>query len=183
VRFIETELSGAFIIELEPSTDERGFFARSYCAREFEVHGLNMPVAQCNISFNIHKGTLRGLHYQAEPAAERKLVRCTRGAIHDVIVDVRPESPTYLDHFALKLSADNRTALFVPERFAHGFQTLVDDTEVFYQMSKLYSTEHGRGLRYDDPALAIRWPLAVTQVSDRDLRWPPLPQSAFPSGR
>ena len=152
--------------------DERGFFARSYCAQEFSSHGLESRIVQCNISFNRRAGTLRGLHYQAEPHREAKLVRCTMGAIYDVIVDIRPESPTYLQWFALDLNADNRCMLFVPPGFAHGFQTLRDGSEVFYQMSEFYHPGSARGLRWDDPRLAIRWPLPEPILSERDRSFP-----------
>ena len=172
MKFIETQIPGVWIVELERLGDDRGFFARSFCTDEFAAHGIDTAVVQCNISFNARAGTIRGLHYQAAPSAEGKLVRCTSGAIYDVAVDVRPESPTYLQHVAAELTADNRTALFVPELFAHGFQTLADDTEVFYQMTAAYAPGTGRGLRYDDPALGITWPLAVSTVSERDATLP-----------
>lgn len=170
--FIETALKGAFIIELERHTDERGFFARSFCAHEFEAHGLNPTVAQCNLSYNHTKGTLRGMHFQVPPASETKLVRCTRGAIYDVIIDLRPDSPTYLEHLAVELSAQTGRALYIPEMFAHGFQTLEDDTEVAYQMGEFYTPGYARGLRYDDPAFNIQWPLPVSIISEKDLAWP-----------
>jgi dTDP-4-dehydrorhamnose 3,5-epimerase len=173
VRFTQTPLRGAYLIDLEPHPDERGFFARTFCAREFEEHGLSPVVVQANMSFNRRKGTLRGMHYQLPPAAEAKLVRCTRGAIHDVIVDLRPDSPTHLQGFGVELSADNRTALYVPEVFAHGFQTLEDETEVAYQVSEFYAPGQERGIRHDDPALAIEWPLPVSVISEKDRSWPP----------
>jgi len=161
-------LPGAFVIELQKHEDERGFFARSWCQKEFEAHGLNQRMVQCNVSFNKVKGTLRGMHYQVPPCAEAKLVRCTRGAIYDVIVDLRRESSTYKQHFSEVLSSNNHKALFIPEGFAHGFQTLEDNSEVFYQMSEFYSPEHQRGLRYNDPAFEISWPIEATVISDRD---------------
>jgi len=161
-------LPGAFVIELQKHEDERGFFARSWCHKEFEAHGLNPRMVQCNVSFNKVKGTLRGMHYQVPPCAEAKLVRCTRGAIYDVIVDLRRESSTYKQHFSEVLSSNNHKALFIPEGFAHGFQTLEDNSEVFYQMSEFYSPEHQRGLRYNDPAFEISWPIEATVISDRD---------------
>ncbi len=170
--FTSTGLDGAFIVDLEPRQDDRGFFARAFCQREFEAHGLKPLVAQANISFNYRKGTLRGLHFQYPPAAETKLVRCTRGAILDVIVDLRPESPTYLRHVAVELTADNRRGLFVPERFAHGYQVLADDTETTYQVGEFYTPGAESGLRYSDPRLAIDWPLPVTDISDKDGAWP-----------
>lgn len=172
MRFVETRLAGAFLIHTEPVADERGFFARTYCAREFEDHGLHPTVAQASISSNRCRGTLRGMHYQTPPVAESKLVRCTSGAIHDVIVDLRPGSPTYLEHAAFELTATNHLALYVPELFAHGFITLRDNTEVLYQISEFYTPGYGRGLRYDDPALSIRWPAPVEVISDKDRSWP-----------
>jgi dTDP-4-dehydrorhamnose 3,5-epimerase len=180
MRFLETELAGAFIIEIEKYTDERGFFARTFCVREFEEHGLNANVVQCNISYNLKRGTLRGMHFQIPPAPETKVVRCVRGAIFDVIVDIRPESPTFLHHIYVELTADNRRALYVPELFAHGFQTLVDDVEVEYQMSEFYAPQCSRGMRYDDPALRINWPLPVTIIAQKDLEWPRLEKATQP---
>ncbi|MBK1986696.1 dTDP-4-dehydrorhamnose 3,5-epimerase [Sphaerospermopsis aphanizomenoides BCCUSP55] len=169
--FTETKLSGAFIIDLEEKPDHRGFFARTFCAQEFAYHGLKPTVAQCNLSFNHKKGTLRGMHYQLLPAAETKLVRCTQGAIYDVIVDMRPESPTYLSHIGVELTAENRRALYVPEMFAHGYQALTDGAEVVYQVGEFYTPGYERGLRYDDPLLAISWPVAVTEISEKDRNW------------
>ncbi len=173
MKFTETPLLGAFIIDLEPHQDERGFFARTFCAREFAKHGLNSAVVQCNLSSNLKAGTLRGMHFQQPPGSEAKLVRCVRGAIHDVVVDLRPQSTTYRGQFTVELSMQNRRALFVPALFAHGFQTLTDDTEVEYQMSEAYAPETARGFRYDDPAFAIRWPLPISVISQQDLNWPP----------
>jgi dTDP-4-dehydrorhamnose 3,5-epimerase len=175
--FTETKLKGAFIIDLQPRGDDRGFFARSFCQREFDAHGLKPLIAQANISFNYHKGTVRGLHFQFPPAAETKFVRCSRGAIVDVIVDLRPESPTYLQHVAVELTADNRRGLYVPERFAHGYQVLEDNTETTYQVGEFYTPAAESGLRYDDPALTIDWPLPATDMSDKDQRWPLLSES------
>ena len=166
--FRETKLPGAFVIDLQKHEDERGFFARSWCRKEFEARGLDPRTVQCNVSFNKVKGTLRGMHYQVAPYAEAKLVRCTRGAIYDVIIDLRRESATYKQHVSEVLSSNNYKALFVPEGFAHGFQTLEDNSEVFYQMSEFYSAEHQRGLRYNDPAFGINWPTDVMVISDRD---------------
>lgn len=171
--FTETSLPGAFIIDPEPREDHRGFFARSFCRREFEAHGLNPDIAQCNLSWNHRSGTLRGMHYQLEPAAEAKLVRCTRGAIHDVIVDLRPGSPTYLRHVGVELTAENRRQLYVPPLFAHGYLTLAPDTEVAYQVSEFYTPGAERGIRWNDPALGITWPVAVEVISDKDAGWPP----------
>jgi dTDP-4-dehydrorhamnose 3,5-epimerase len=175
VTFTETVLAGAFVVDPEPRADERGWFARTWCQREAVALGLNPRVVQCSVSVNRRRGTLRGLHYQAAPWAEVKLVRCTRGAIHDVIVDLRPYSPTYMQHVAVALSADNHRALYVPEGFAHGFQTLVDDTEVVYQMSEFYAPEHGRGIRWNDPAFGIRWPEPSPILSPRDAALPDWP--------
>ena len=166
--FRETKLPGAFVVELEKHEDERGFFARCWCQKEFEARGLNPRTVQCNVSFNKLKGTLRGMHYQVPPCAEAKLVRCTRGAIYDVIIDLRRGSPTYKQHVSEVLSSNNYKALFIPEGFAHGFQTLEDNSEVVYQMSEFYSPEHQRGLRYNDPAFRINWPIEATVISDRD---------------
>jgi dTDP-4-dehydrorhamnose 3,5-epimerase len=169
----ECELKGAYIIDPERVEDERGFFARTWCQREFETHGLNPRLVQASISFSKRKGTVRGMHYQAAPHAEAKLVRCTRGEIFDVIIDLRPESPTYKRHVGLRLSEENRRMLYIPEGFAHGFQTLVDATEVLYQMSEFYHPESARGLRWDDPVFAIEWPAAAERLmSERDRNWP-----------
>lgn len=176
--FRETRLSGAFVVEPERIADERGFFARAFCQEEFERRGLNGRVVQCNVSFNARQGTVRGMHYQIAPHAEAKLIRCTRGAIHDVIVDLRPTSPTVRQWVATELSAENGFLLFVPEGFAHGFQTLVDNTEVFYQMSESFHPGSARGVRWDDPALAIRWPLPVQCIGAKDQTYPLLDASA-----
>ena len=168
--FTDTPLRGAVVVELEPLVDERGFFARSFCAQEFEERALNPRVAQCNVSLTTMKGTLRGLHFQRAPHAEARLVRCTAGSLYDVIVDLRPESLTFREHFGIELSAHNRKMLYVPEGFAHGFQTLEADTEVFYQMSESFVAV--AGVRWNDPAFGIRWPLAVTVISERDRTYP-----------
>jgi dTDP-4-dehydrorhamnose 3,5-epimerase len=173
MRFTETPLAGAFLLDIEPREDDRGFFARTFCRREFEAHGLNPAVAQANTSFNRARGTLRGMHYQLPPAAESKLVRCTSGAVHDVIVDLRPESPTYLRHYGVELTAENRRQLYVPELFAHGFLTLTDGAEVSYQVGEFYTPGAERGIRWDDPALGIVWPIPVSVISDKDAAWPP----------
>jgi dTDP-4-dehydrorhamnose 3,5-epimerase len=170
--FTETDLPGAFVIEMEKHTDQRGFFARTFCQREFEVHGLNTRVAQCNVSFNKRKGTLRGMHFQIAPFAEAKLVRCTSGSIYDVIIDLRRSSPTFKHRFAVELSAKNCKMLYIPEEFAHGFQTLEDDTEVFYQMSQFYSADHARGFRWNDPEFGIEWPAGERIIIDRDQAYP-----------
>lgn len=166
--FTETRLRGAFIIDLEPREDERGSFARTFCQREFEDRGIKSSIVQASIATNRRKGTLRGMHFQYPPAAETKIVRCTRGAILDIIVDLRPESPTYLEHVAVELSAENMRALYVPERLAHGYQTLRDNTEASYQMNERYTPSAEGGLPYDDPRLALEWPLPVTVISARD---------------
>jgi dTDP-4-dehydrorhamnose 3,5-epimerase len=172
VVFTETGLSGAVIVDVEPHADERGFFARSWCIREFAERGLNPSVVQCNVSGNTAKGTLRGMHYQVAPHAEVKLVRCTKGAIYDVIIDLRPSSPTFLQHAGVELTADNHRALYIPEGFAHGFMTLHDDSEVFYQMSAFYEPTAARGVRWNDPIFGISWPLPVSVISERDREYP-----------
>lgn len=166
--FTETKLKGAFIIDVEPREDERGFFARSWCEDEFRRHGLNSRLVQCNISFNNKRGTLRGIHYQAAPFPEAKLVRCTMGAIYDVIIDLRADSPTFKQWISVELTAENRRALYIPEDFAHGFQTLMDHTEVFYQMSEFYHPECARGVRWDDLAFGVEWPVAPWIISQQD---------------
>jgi dTDP-4-dehydrorhamnose 3,5-epimerase len=172
--FAETPLEGAFLIDLEKRDDDRGFFARAFCQREFEAHGLKPVIAQANIGFNRRRGTIRGMHFQFPPAAETKLVRCVRGAILDVIVDLRPESPTYLKHLAVELSADNRRGIFVPERFAHGYQTLEDDTETTYHVGEFYTPGSEGGILYDDVGLGLEWPLPVSIISEKDRQWKPL---------
>jgi len=172
VIFRETRLRGAFLIEPEPIRDERGLFARTYCRREFEAHGLNPEVVQCNVSFNRTKGTLRGMHYQAHPHEEVKLVRCTRGAIYDVIIDLRPDSETYRQWTAEELTESNLRMLYIPERFAHGFLSLEENTEVFYQMSEFYNPESARGVRWDDPVVQIHWPMSPRVIAPKDLALP-----------
>jgi dTDP-4-dehydrorhamnose 3,5-epimerase len=171
MQFTTTKLAGAYIIEPQLHEDSRGLFARTYCAREFRDQGLVPSFVQCNTSWNAKKGTVRGLHYQLTPSSEVKLVRCTTGVLWDVIVDLRPDSPTYLQHVAVELTAKNRLALYIPEMFAHGFQALEDATEVFYQMSDFYAPKLARGLRYDDPKIGIKWPLPITSISDQDMSW------------
>jgi dTDP-4-dehydrorhamnose 3,5-epimerase len=168
MRFTETSVAGAVIVDVEAHVDERGFFGRSWCTREFEANGLNPCVVQCNISGNLARGTLRGMHYQAPPHAECKLVRCTKGAIYDVVIDLRRSSPTYLRHVAAELTEDNHRALYIPEGLAHGFLTLTDNSEVFYQMSAFYEPAAARGLRWNDPAFNISWPVPVAVISTRD---------------
>ena len=170
--FTPMKLKGAFIVELEKRIDDRGFFARSWCEEEFRAHGLDPVIAQCNVAFNRRKGTLRGMHYSAAPFEEAKLVRCTAGALYDVIIDLRPASPTYKQHAGELLTAENHRSLYVPEGFAHGFQTLEDNTEVFYQMSRAYSAEHARGVRYNDPAFGIEWKTDVSVILERDRNYP-----------
>ncbi len=170
--FHATPLPGAFVIEQERFVDERGFFARVWCRKEFAQHGLNTELAQCNLSFNTRAGTLRGMHYQLEPHAEVKLLRCTMGSIYDVIIDLRPASPTFKQHFGVVLSAQNRTMLYVPAGFAHGFLTLEDHTEVFYQMSAFYAPDFARGVRWNDPAFGIEWPGEVRVIAERDRNYP-----------
>lgn len=172
MKFIETPLADLYIAEIEPFNDDRGFFARSFCVRDFQAHGLELTVAQCNISFNEKAGTLRGLHFQASPHEEAKLVRCTRGAIYDVAVDIRSHSRTYLKWYGVELTSENRRMMFIPHGFAHGFQTLVDKSEVFYLMSEFYYPESARGLRWDDPTLGVNWPIASQIISDKDLTYP-----------
>jgi len=170
--FHETKLQGVFEISLETVPDERGFFARCWCQKEFARHRLNPTVVQCSVSFNERKGTLRGLHYQAAPYLETKVVRCTRGALYDVVVDLRPQSPTFKGWVAVVLTATNRRMVYVPEGCAHGFLTLEDETEVFYQMSAFYHPDSARGVRWDDPAFQIVWPSAVAVIAERDRTYP-----------
>jgi dTDP-4-dehydrorhamnose 3,5-epimerase len=174
VLFTETKLKGAFVIELEKREDERGFFARSFCREEFEARGMNPVIVQSGIALNKTAGTLRGMHFQFPPAAESKLVRCTSGALLDVIVDLRPESPTYLQHEAVELDAQKMRALYVPERFAHGYQTLRHDTVASYEFGEVYTPGAEGGLRHDDPNLGLSWPLPITAISARDRSFPRL---------
>jgi dTDP-4-dehydrorhamnose 3,5-epimerase len=168
VIFTETRLKGAFVIEPEKLEDERGFFARTWCEREFAKHDLNARLAQCSVSFNHKRGTLHGMHYQVAPHEEAKLVRCTKGAIYDVIIDLRPDSPTFTRWIAVDLTSANRRMLYIPEGFAHGFQTLEDNTEVFYQISEFYAPECARGVRWNDPAFGIDWPEGERVISEKD---------------
>jgi dTDP-4-dehydrorhamnose 3,5-epimerase len=170
--FTETGLKGAYLIELEPIEDERGFFARVWCQREFEAQGLDTSLVQCNISYNRKKGTLRGMHYQTAPYAEAKLVRCTSGAVYDVIIDLRPTSDTFMQHLGLTLSARDYKMVYVPKGFAHGFLTLAEETEVLYQMSEFHAPSYARGVRWNDPAFAIELPLPVSVISTRDATYP-----------
>jgi dTDP-4-dehydrorhamnose 3,5-epimerase len=171
VIFTETKLKGAFILDVERREDSRGFFARVFCQHEFEEHGLKPTIAQANVAFNRYKGTLRGMHFQYPPAAETKLVRAIRGSILDIIVDLRPESPTYLQHIGVELSAENHRALFVPERFAHGYQVLEDNTETSYEVGEFYAPQMESGLLYNDARLGLEWPLPVTDMSEKDNQW------------
>ena len=166
--FTETALKGAYTIDVERREDSRGFFARAFCQHEFAAHGLKPVIAQANVAYNRHKGTVRGMHFQTPPAAETKLVRCTRGAILDIIVDLRPESPTYLKHIAVELTAVNHRALYVPERFAHGYQVLEPETETSYMVGEFYSPPNERALPHNDPDLGLSWPLPVSVISDKD---------------
>jgi dTDP-4-dehydrorhamnose 3,5-epimerase len=177
--FQPTKLAGAYLIDLQQVADERGFFARAWCAQEFADQGLDTALVQCNLSFNTRQGTVRGMHYQQAPCAETKLVRCISGALYDVIIDLRPESSTFLQWLGVTLSAENRTMLYIPKGFAHGFQTLADNTEVFYQMSNYYAPTYARGLRWNDPHFAIEWPLAVTVISARDQNYPDFQVTAY----
>ncbi len=170
--FKETRVKDAFIISIEKREDPRGFFARAWCSRELEDHGLQSKFVQANISQNNTKGTVRGMHYQISPHGEVKLVRCTRGAIYDVIIDLRPHSPTYKQWVGVELTAESRDMLYVPEGFGHGFQVLRDDTEVFYDVTQFYHPDAERGVRYDDSAFGITWPTDVTEISEKDQNWP-----------
>jgi dTDP-4-dehydrorhamnose 3,5-epimerase len=172
--FTETELKGAFVIDLERREDNRGFFARAFCQNEFSEHGLTPVIAQANIGFNRFRGSVRGVHFQYPPAAETKLVRCTRGAVLDVIVDLRPESPTYLRHVSVELTGDNHRAIYVPERFGHAYQVLKDETETSYQVGEFYAPDTEGGLLYSDPRLGLEWPLPVAEISPKDAAWKPL---------
>ncbi len=179
MKITPTRLDGIWLVDLDRIDDDRGFFARSWCRREFETHGLNPNLVQCNISFNRRRGTLRGLHYQAPPNEEAKLVRVTRGAIFDVVLDVRPQSPTALQWLSVELTDKNRRGLYVAEGFAHGFQTLADDTEVLYQMSEFYHPQSARGIRWSDPAIDIPWPLDEKIVSEKDNAYEDLDAAAI----
>jgi dTDP-4-dehydrorhamnose 3,5-epimerase len=170
--FHETKLKGAFIVDLDKKDDDRGFFARAFCSREFEEHGLRPQVVQANMSYNHKKGAVRGMHYQVSPASEPKFIRCISGAIWDVIIDMRPDSPTYLQHIGVELSAENRRAIYVPDMFAHGNQSLTDGAELLYLVGEFYTPGCERGVRFDDPVIGIEWPLPVTVISEKDQSWP-----------
>lgn len=176
--FRKTPLEGAFLVDLDKREDERGFFARTFCMHEFEEQGLESFTAQCNLSYNHKAGTMRGMHYQLPPAAEAKLVRCLRGAIYDVIIDLRKDSPSYLQHFGVRLDDENRSALYVPPLFAHGYLALEDGTEVSYQVSEFYTPGQERGLCYDDAAFNIEWPIEVAVISEKDASWAPFGREA-----
>ena len=178
MNFAATQLDDAWLIEVEPREDQRGFFARTWCRQELAAQGLDAEIAQESLSYNRYRGTLRGLHLQRSPDEETKIVRCTRGGIFDVIVDLRPQSPTYLRWQGFELTAKNRKALYVPKGFAHGFQTLSDEAEIAYQISAFYAPDSAAGYRYDDPEFGIAWPLSVTAISERDLEWPPFKSNA-----
>jgi dTDP-4-dehydrorhamnose 3,5-epimerase len=180
MRFILTNLKGAYILEPEKLEDERGFFARTWCQQEFSERGLDANLVQCSISFNKKRGTLRGMHFQLPPLAETKLVRCTQGAIYDVIIDLRQDSETFLQWVGVELTAENRKAFYVPKGFAHGFQTLEDNTEVFYQISEFYAPECARGLRWNDPTFNITWPQPVSVISERDRNYEDYSPAKFP---
>jgi dTDP-4-dehydrorhamnose 3,5-epimerase len=169
--FSESRLKGAFLVDLDRREDSRGFLARAFCQREFADHGLKPVIAQANIVFSKKKGTVRGMHFQFPPAAETKLIRATRGSILDIIVDLRPESPTYLEHMSVELTCENQRALYVPERFAHGYQVLEENTATIYQVGEFYAPAHEGGLRYDDPTLGLTWPLPVSEISPKDALW------------
>jgi dTDP-4-dehydrorhamnose 3,5-epimerase len=170
--FTETNLPGAYIIDIEPKVDQRGFFARVWCQNEFTAHGLNPGIVQINAGFSHKRGTLRGLHYQTEPCAEVKLVRCTLGAIYDVIIDLRQDSPTHRQWIGVELTQENHRMLYVPQGFAHGYMTLVDNAELFYQTTHEFSSKHATGVRYNDPAFGIDWPLSIEVISEQDENWP-----------
>jgi dTDP-4-dehydrorhamnose 3,5-epimerase len=178
--FTETSLKGAFVIEINKLGDERGFFGRSWCQKEIESHGLNSRVVQANTSFSAYKGTLRGMHYQKHPHEENKLIRCTRGSIYDVIVDLRQDSPTYKQWFGVELTADNYKMLYAPEKFAHGFITLEDNSEVTYLVTQFYSPDAESGVRYDDPVFGIQWPTKVSVISEKDRSHPDFNESMLP---
>ncbi len=179
VKFTQTPLSGAYLVDLEPIEDERGFFARAFCRETFAQHGLNPEVSQCNLAYTKFAGVLRGLHLQLPPAGEAKLVRCLQGEIYDVIVDCRAGSQTFLQHFAVTLRAGDRQALYIPESFAHGYQALTDGAEIMYQVTANYSPDHERGLRFDDTALKIDWPLAPRSMTQKDRDWPLIADGAM----
>lgn len=172
MKFIETKLAGAYLIEIEPIRDQRGFFARGFCVEEFARHGLKSNIVQVNLGSNVAAGIVRGMHFQLSPHAEVKIVRCTTGAIYDVIVDLRPDSATFKQWYGVELSAENYRTLYVPEGFAHGYQTLTPDAEMYYMTTHSFAATHAKGVRYDDPAFGIEWPLPVALISNADTAWP-----------
>lgn len=172
MRFTQTDLSGAYVVELEPIEDERGFFARTFCAQEFAARGLETHFLQCSLSFNLHRGILRGMHFQAPPHEEAKLVRCVRGRVYDVLLDLRPDSPTYRRWTAVELDSANRRSIYIPRGFAHGFQTLEDQTEIFYEISEPYHPDCARGVRWNDPAFGMHWPVPDPILSAKDRAYP-----------
>lgn len=172
MKFSETAIAGCFLIELEPRSDERGFFSRMYCADEFRLHGLDPHIAQINTALTIKAGTVRGMHFQIAPHADTKLLRCLNGAVYDVCVDLRPDSPSYCQWVSVELTAGNRHMLFLPAGTAHGYQTLTDNAEIMYTTNRRYAPESATGVRYNDPAFGVQWPLAVTEISDADRNWP-----------
>jgi dTDP-4-dehydrorhamnose 3,5-epimerase len=174
--FRETKVKGAYVIDLDRRVDDRGYFARAWCQKEFQAQGLTARLAQVNVSFNVRKGTLRGMHFQLPPYQEAKIVSCTRGAIYDVVVDLRHDSPTYMQWDGVELTAGNRCQLYIPEGCAHGFQTLDDNSELLYLMSEFYSPQHARGVRYNDPSFNIAWPLPPQCLSEADRAWPDFPR-------
>jgi dTDP-4-dehydrorhamnose 3,5-epimerase len=176
--FHETKLAGAYIVELERRQDLRGFFARAFCGEELRQHGVDFQAVQANLSHTDRKGTIRGMHYQGPPVSETKFIRCVHGAVWDVIIDMRPDSPTYRQHIGVELSAENGLAIYVPDLFAHGNQALTDDAELLYLMGGVYTPGHERGVRFDDPAIGIEWPLPVGVVDEKDSRWPLLEPAA-----
>jgi len=178
MRFRETAVVGAIMIDPDPHQDNRGRFMRAWCAREFAEHGIDFVPVQANMGFSVQMGTIRGMHFQEAPAPEAKLVRCTRGAMFDIVLDLRPESPSYGKWYGVELSAENARMLYVPEHCAHGYQTLDDYTEMYYMTSEFYTPAAARGLRFDDPAFGIQWPLAPTAVSEQDRSWPLVARSS-----
>lgn len=183
MKFQKTDIPGVLVVEVEKHRDERGFFARVWCRDELESRSLDATVAQMNIGFSHTAGTVRGMHFQRSPHTERKFVRCTRGAVYDVALDLRSDSPTFRQWYGVELSADAGSGLWIPEGCAHGYQTLTDDSEILYMTSSPYAPDHATGVRHDDPAFAIRWPLPVSVVSDADQAWPDIDEESLASGR
>lgn len=181
MKFTELSVQGAYLVDIERMEDKRGVFARTFCSREFASHGLDPNLVQCSLSFNHLKGTLRGMHYQIKPYEENKLVRCTMGAVFDVMVDLRPDSPTFLKWTSAELTTDNHRALYIPKGCAHGFMSLEDNSEILYQISEFWSPEHGRGVRWNDPAFGIHWPMQPTVIAPRDAGYPDFVANAMPT--